>query len=226
MPESHFINLEQVSLSDYKRVLEKTELFPGRKLLREKMSQRFEGLSQDGVSNLQELFCALKAAKRLNHFSEKTGIPADYLKILKRYLHRFLPKSFLLKAFPGINKALIKKLKEMGIINTIQLLQIAETKKKQIQLSKETEVNLMDLQELVKLADILRIWGLEPVFCRIFYETGTDTVKKIAQAHPPSLYEQLTAVNEKKGFTRAKFSAKDVKFVIETAQGLPRTVED
>ena len=57
IPEMHpyHIDLEQFSLERFRHVLETGELLPGRKVLQENISERFEVLGSMGIRNLKEL---------------------------------------------------------------------------------------------------------------------------------------------------------------------------
>jgi hypothetical protein len=226
MTNTHFINLENFSLNNYKKVLENTELLPGRRLLKEKLSSRFKKLTQQGITNLHQLVQVLKSTERTKGLASETGIPIEYLIILKREINRYLPKPVNLADIPGIDPLLINKLKELGIKTTLQFFQFAETQKKRSKLSTELNLPVNSLNELAKLSDISRIWGVGPIFCRIFYETGTDTVEKISKATAEGLFRELNEVNKNKKYTKVKFTVKDVEQCIKAAQALPKTIED
>jgi nucleotidyltransferase/DNA polymerase involved in DNA repair len=226
MANPHFIDLNQYRLDRYKNILERAELLPGRRMLKEKITERFEKISGQGIENLYDLVTALKSSKTIQRLSERTDIPEEYLVILKRELSRFLPKSVYLSDFPGVSPVLIKKLHKMGIQNSLQIFDYADTIEKRKLLSKEIDEPVSALDELVNLSDVSRIWGVGPVFCRIFIETGTDTVKKIALANASELYEQLISVNKTKGYTKAIFTEKDITHCIDIAKELPKTIEN
>lgn len=225
MTGKYFIDIEQISLSKYRTILEKSELLPGRQILYEKTKERFELLAQKGISNLLLLVQALKTSDKIKELSKETNIPADYLTILRREVNRLMPKPVSISDFPDIDKYLITKLGERGIKNTLQFFDQCDTKKKRTALAKETETLITDLEELTKLSDLSRIWGVGPVFCRIFYETGTDTVKKVSKANAAKLHKQLMTINEDKNYTKAKFTIKDVQLCIDIAHDLPKTIE-
>ncbi len=225
MKPKYFIDIEKISLAKYLKILEKSELLPGRRILYEKTKERFELLTKQGITNLLMLVDALESSDKIKQLSKKTTIPVDYLTILKREVRRFLPKPVSLKDFPGIDKSLIAELNDRGIRNTLQLLEHCDTRKKRTTLSTEIEIPVSALKELTKLADLSRIWGVGPIFCRIFYETGTDTVEKVAHASAKKLYEELSEINKIKKYTKAKFTIKDVALCIDIADSLPKTIE-
>lgn len=225
MTTKYFIDIEQISLKKCRTILEKSELLPGRRILYEKTKERFELLEQKGISNLLQLVQALKTSDKIKILSKETNIPPDYLTILRREVNRLLPKPVSISDFPDIDKSLITKLEKRGIKNTLQLFDQCDTKKKRTALAKEAEILITDLEELTKLSDLSRIWGVGPIFCRIFYETGTDTIKKVSNVKAQNLHDQLTEINKTKKYTKAKFTVKDVALCIDIAHDLPKTIE-
>lgn len=225
MATKYFIDIEQLSLTRYQKLLEKSELLPGRRILYERMKERFSLLRQHGIKNLSVLVQELKSSDKIKQLSKETSIPNDYLTILRREVNRLLPKPVSISDFPGVQKSLITKLNKMGIKNTLQFFEHLDTRKKRKALTLEGNISLSHLEELTKLSDLSRIWGVGPIFCRIFFETGTDTVRKIAGANARKLYDQLMEINKAKKYTKAKFTIKDVAFCIDIARDLPKTIE-
>ncbi len=82
-----------------------------------------------------------------------------------------------------------------------------------------------DLLELVKLSDLARIGGVGPVFARLLYDAGADTLEELPKCLPEELFERLHAINREKGYTKAMASLKDVTYCIETASELPKVIE-
>jgi len=225
MTTKHFIDIEKFPLNKYKAILEKAELLPGRKVLHEKLKERFDALAQHGIRSLSMLAQALKTSDKIKELSVATAIPSSYLVILKRELNRLMPKPVALADFPGIDRQLIGQLHTKGITTTLHLFEQCATPPKRSALSKELKLAAPALEELTKLSDLSRIWGVGPVFCRIFFDTGTDTVTKVAKADPQKLYDTLIEINEQKKYTKAKFTVKDVTLCVNIARDLPKTIK-
>jgi hypothetical protein len=225
MSTKYFIDIERFSLTQYRTILEKSELLPGRRILYEKTKERFDLLTKHGIKNLLMLVQALKSSDKIKQLSKETNIPVDYLTILRREVNRLLPKPVSISDFPDADKSLIGKLNKKGIKNTLQLFEQCDTKKKRTAYAQAIDVPISALEELTKLSDLSRIWGVGPIFCRIFYETGTDTIKKVAIANAQNLHDKLTEINKEKKYTKAKFTVKDVALCVDIAHDLPKTIE-
>ena len=225
MADQYHIDLEQFSLEKFKRILETSELLPGRVVLKEKLAERFAILESTGISNLNEFIEALKTKGRLERFAQESGLPKDYLVILRREANSYLPKPFNLKDIPGVAPAHIERLASVGIKHTRHLFERARSKRDRAELSRLADVPGADLLELVKLSDLARIGGVGPVFARLLYEAGADSLEAFLRRSPEELFERLNAINAEQGYTRIMASLKDIKRCLETAKELPQVVE-
>jgi predicted RecB family nuclease len=79
--------------------------------------------------------------------------------------------------------------------------------------------------ELVKLSDLVRVSGVGPVFARLLYEAGVDTIETLAQSTPEHLLERVCAVNEASQLTKVMPTLKDMRYCIELAQDLPVAIK-
>jgi len=225
MASEYFIDLAQISLEDYKKMLKNVQLLPGRRILYEQIDEHLESLAQKGIANLLQLLEALKSSKRIEQLSKELNIPAEYLTILRREANTLSPKKVLLSDFPGIEPPLIIKLHEKGIYQTLQLFEACATSKMRKDFAVNANIHPVDLESITKLADLSRIWGVGPVFCRIFYESGIDSVEKVANSNATELYKKLEECNVANNYTKAKFTVKDIENCISIAKNLPKTIE-
>ena len=225
MADQYYIDLEQFSLERFRHILETRELLPGRKVLKENISERFEILASRGIGTVKELIEALKTKKRAERFAQESGLPPDYVIILRREANSYMPKPVNLRDIPGVNAGYIKRLAGVGIKHTKHLFERGRSKRDRAELSRQVDVPDDDLLELVGLSDLARIGGVGPVFARIIFDAGIDTLRKLSGSSPDELFEELVAINEEKGYTRAKFTVKDVRYCITIAKELPKVIE-
>jgi len=225
MAEQYYIDLEQFSLERFRHILETRELLPGRKILKENLSERFEILASIGIRNVKELIEALKTKKRAERFSEASGLALEYVVILRREANSYMPKPVNLRDIPQVNVVHIERLAGVGIKHTKHLFERGRSNGERAELSRRVDVPSDDLLELVALSDLARIGGVGPVFARIILEAGADTVEKLSHCCADELFERLVAINEEMGYTRAKFTVKDVQHCITMAKELPKAIE-
>jgi predicted flap endonuclease-1-like 5' DNA nuclease len=194
-------------------------------VLREKLAERFEILESMGVSSLGDLIEVLKTKKRVEAFSQESGLPEDYLVILRREANSYIPKPFNLKDIPGVEPEYVERLASLGIKHTRHLFERARCKSDRAELSRLADVPHRDLMELVKLSDLARIGGVGPVFARLLYEAGADTLEEFLKRAPDELIESLHAINDEKKYTKIMPTLKDIEYCTETARELPNVVE-
>jgi hypothetical protein len=222
MCETYYMPLAKVKIDEYEKIIESKDLLPGRKILKEDITDRFIRIRSTGIDNLEELIEALKNKNKMEKFAFETGLTYDYLIILKREINSYQPKPVYLKKFPGFNQEYLEQLSLHKIKNSKQLFLIIKNKADLWKLSEQTNIPCNDLLELFKLSDLVRINGVGPVFARMMFEIGVDGTFKMANSSSKSLYNKLTKLNIEKNYTKAKFTIKDIEFCIDFAKKLPK----
>lgn len=225
MDGDYYIDLEKYPLNKFKDELNESELLPSRKILKEQIDTRFTILAKLGITNLHDLSNSLKTPKKTKEFAQKSGLPQDYLLILRREVNSYTPKPVNLDKFPGIDKDVITKLNNIGIKNTAHLFKMIKTEADRKKLSAENSINSEIIMELTKLTDLSRIKWIGPIFARLFFDSGTDTAEKVSNADAKSLYKQLVEINAEKGYTRGKFIESDVELCIKVAKMVPKVID-
>lgn len=225
MADQYGIDLEGFSLARFRNTLETGDLLPGRQILKEDIPARFAVLESMGICNLKELIDALKSKKRVEAFSQQSGLPVDYLVILRREANSYVPKPVNLGALPGVDPVYMERLAALGIKHTKHLFERGRTKSERVDLSGLAEVPGDDLLELVSLSDLARVSGVGPVFARLLYEAGASTVEELAACSAEELSGRLVVVVQEMGHTEAMVPLKDVRHCIDAAGALPKVIE-
>ena len=109
MKVRYSIDLSNFSLERFKELTENKEMLPSRKILQEKLEERFAILKSQNISNLKELVDGLKTKGKIEAFSKQTKLPIDYLTIIKREANSYVSLPVKLKDFPEIDSDCIKK---------------------------------------------------------------------------------------------------------------------
>jgi hypothetical protein len=217
------MDLEQFSLAQLRDILETGRLLPSESVLKEDLPERFAALESMGIKNLKDLTGASSTKKKLERFSQESGLPKEYLTVLRRRAGSYTPRPIPLKKLPGIDPEHVERLATLGIKDTKQLYERATTKQDRAELSKMADVPDDAMLELVKLSDLARPPYVGPVFARLMYETGIDTIAEVSQQSPEALYEILTVTNNEKQIYKAPIpGGEDLASWLETVRLLPR----
>lgn len=225
MSDPYHLDLTQFSLAHFRQILETREVLPGRKVLKEQLPERFAQLEQLGLTNLHELLAALKTPPRLAQIAAATGLPVDYLTILRREANSYLPKPFNLAEIPEVDPTAVERLAGLGLKNTQQLFARVHTPAGRLELAQAADLPLAAVVELAGLADLARISGVGPVFARLFYAAGVRSLADLEASQPEPLFARLHAINAAKQYTKIMATLKDVVYCIDFARILPKVLE-
>lgn len=224
MADAYYIDLEAISLLDYETELEGTELLPSRMILKEDMHARFEILDRHGTHNLKDVLTILKTPEKIKAFAQLSGLPEEYLAILKREIASSQPKPVALADFPGIKKVTIEKLAQLGIKDTRQLFAFVQSENDRKELSKKTEIPDEEILELTKLSDVVRIRWVGANFARLLVDSPYDTLEKVSGADYEKVYAALVKINQEKRYFKGMFGANDMKMCVAAARNVPRVI--
>ena len=195
------LDLELLSVQEYKDLLKQQNLLPGRRILWQDIDKNFAVFESRGIKNVAELKRNLSTPAKIVDLGLASGIPEEYLVILKREIGSLEQKPVPLSSFPGIDSSLATKLSGAGL-----------------KTSKEYWESKQDLtDELFCLCDLVRINGVGSIAAKAIYEAGYRSVSNVAAADAAVMLEKVTVVNETKCYYKAKLGKKDMQFCIDFA---------
>ena len=221
MTSQYHIDLEKFSLQRFKTSLESRELIPSRSSLKDDLDERFRILEVNGISNLSELIGALKTKPKIAAFSQETGLTIEYLTLLNREAKSYLPNPVRLDKFPGISREFVDSLEAEGIKNSRQMFNEAKDKNERNRISRKTGIPIETLNELVGLSDLVRAYGVGPVFARMIYDVGIQSIKEFVAYTA----EDFVRIYEEKEQKKADFGVGEIQFSLELAKELDIAVE-
>ena len=221
----YYIDLSKITINDYRKKLEKSDLLPSRMILKEDLENHFKLLASCGIKNLADLQCVLGTKKKIQEFSVMVGLPEEYLIVLIREVNSFHPSPNKIKDFPGILKDVILKLEKEGIKDTFKLFDKIVTVKSRKAFAIITGINDRAILELTKLTDLSRIKWIGVIFARFIYDSGYDTVQKIAKSDYVKLHEIMVQINKEKKYTNCRFGLNDMKLCVNAAKDVPFDIE-
>ena len=221
----YYIDLEKITIDDYRIKLESAYLPPSRMILKEKLDERFGYLKSIGIKNVKGLIQLLKKKDKFTELSKVDCLSGDYLTILLRELNSTLPKPNKLADFTGISKNTIDKLEKIGIKNTEELYGKVIKKSDRKELADSTGIDYQDILELTKLTDLSRIKWVGVTYAQILYDLGVDTVEKVSKSAPVDLHARVNQFIKEKNIFKGQIGLNDIKILIEAATEIPLEIE-
>lgn len=225
MSDLYSISLDDISLDEYEITLDNAHLLPGRVVLKTNLKVNFNLLKAQGITNLKDLSENIKTDVKRKKLSKLTNVDDNYLTILRREINGYIPKPIDLSDFPEIDKTILLKLSKVGIKTSKTLYEKTITKDDRQKLVNCIDVDYDSILMLTKLSDLGRVNGVGPVFAQMLYDVKCDTIVKFSQSNEKTLYKNLIILNDKKNYTKAKFTEKDLLFCIKCAKKLPHSIQ-
>jgi hypothetical protein len=222
----YYLDLSTFSLEKLKTQIKETRLLPSQQVLKDDLDERFACLERNGIENLEQLQKVLKTKSDVLSYAEETGLPVDYLTVLRREVNSYQPKPIKLKDFPGVDPEVIQKLEQIGIKNTKQLFPNILTLQDRHEFGEQHQIQQDDILELTKLTDVARLKWVGPKFARLLIESDYDTVEKIANSNYEELYRALVRTNERHNIYKGKFGLEDMKLWVNgPVQEVPQVIQ-
>ncbi len=127
-------------------------------------------------------------------------------------------KKVTVQKLRGVTPELLKKFKELGIVDQMHLFDAALTPQKRQELAGRLGVPPETVLELANRADLARIQGVAGVYSDLLEEAGVDTVRELRERNAENLHAKLEEINLTKNLTKAVPSAKVVNNWITLAR--------
>ncbi len=221
----YYIDLEKLSIDDYRIKLESAYLPPSRMILKDRLDERFGYFKSIGIKNVKGLIQLLKKKEKFAELSNVGCFSGDYLTILLRELNSTLPKPHKITDFIGIAEETIRNLEKTGISNTEQLYNKVIKKSDRHKLADLTGIKYQDILELTKLADLSRIKWVGVTYAQMLYDLGVDTVEKVSESDPIDLHARINQMIKGKKIFKGAIGLNDVKILIASANNLTLEIE-
>jgi len=221
----YHIDLESITLEVYEQKLAVAWLPPGRKILREKLTERFSYFKENGINNVKALQTLLKKAKEVDILKKMALFEGDYLVILLREINSMLPKPNRLKDFPGVPQTAIEKLEAMGIKDTKHLFGKVLTPLERQNLSALLDLPVDLINELASLTDLSRIKWVGGIFARMLFDLGVKNVREAAFLDPVELHKNINELNSQGNYFKGKIGLNDIRIFVAAAGEVPVEIE-
>lgn len=221
----YYIDLEKISIDEYKNKLKNAYLPPSRMILKESTEEIFSFFKFIGIKNIQELIQTLKNKNKFETFAQLGFLDKEYLTILLRELKSIHPKPNKICDFKCISTETIEELEKIGINDTFKLYDLVITPQQRKKLAKSTNITDEEILKLTKLTDLSRIKWFGVTFATLLYEIGVDTVEKVSKSDYNDLHQKINQTNKELGIFKGSIGLNDTKILIEAAKDLILDIE-
>jgi predicted flap endonuclease-1-like 5' DNA nuclease len=124
----------------------------------------------------------------------------------------------------GIGVTYARKLQEIGITTTENLLKVGSTPQGRKTLAEQSGISEKLILRWVNQVDLYRINGVGEKYADLLEGAGVDTVPELAQRNPENLYQKILEVNLEKQLVRRLPSQVQVSDWVAQAKTLPRVI--
>ncbi len=160
---------------------------------------------------------ALKNPKNIPSISEKTGIPSEYLVLLRREIESYFPQAFPIGSFDWLPKMDIEKLEKQGYRNTALLFDALHSPEKREELQIALGIDPQVIHELSRLVNLTRIQWISPTAARMLASAGYHDAKSVSEADADKMCDELDQINKDQLYFKGKIGLRDIKRLIQAA---------
>jgi predicted flap endonuclease-1-like 5' DNA nuclease len=118
----------------------------------------------------------------------------------------------------GIGAVYARKLLEVGVKYTDDLLNQGKSRKGREELVEKTGISSLLILKWVNMADLMRMRGVGEEYSELLKRAGVDTVKELRNRNPFNLYEALAQANETHKLVRRLPTLSDVESWVKEAK--------
>jgi PAS domain S-box-containing protein len=118
----------------------------------------------------------------------------------------------------GIGPVYARKLLEVGIKTTDDLLNQGKSRKGREELVEKSGISSLLILKWVNMADLMRIHGIGEEYSELLERAGVDTVKELRNRNPNNLHEAMAQTNESLKLVRRLPTLSDVESWVREAK--------
>ena len=125
----------------------------------------------------------------------------------------------------GIGPINAKKLNDINIYTTTDLLEAGETPTQRREIAQKTGIDSDRILRWINMADLFRIKGVGEEYSDLLEAAGVDTVVELSKRVPENLHAKMLEVNAKQNLVRRPPPLGEVNQWIAEAKTLPRKIQ-
>ncbi len=207
-----------ISLAMLRERILHTDLVPSRAVLVENIEVWFTRLQAAGIDGLSELKAAIKTPAQLLALSHKSGVPDQYLTLLRREIEGYQPKPFKLRDALVLTEEDIQLLQHEKIQTSADLYQEVISQNGVTSLHQRSGIAEGKLTYIFQLADLARVQWVSLNFAMWLVEAGYKSAQEVARANVDEMDTRLRNVNQSSKYFKGSIGLRDLNRLIYAAQ--------
>ncbi|QMU62272.1 MAG: DUF4332 domain-containing protein [Gammaproteobacteria bacterium] len=134
--------------------------------------------------------------------------------------------SYEVEEIEGIGKSYGKKLRDMGISTTEQLLNQCCIMNGRVTVSEHVGIEDFVVQKWASMSDLMRISGIEGQFSELIVYSGIDSVQDLGQQNAGALHSKLFTTNQQQNRVKTIPDESSLDLMINQAKSLKVIMQD
>jgi hypothetical protein len=216
--------LNNIKIKNLITVLKKETLPESFWLLVDNAKTNCEKLLLNGITDSSGIFNVFKNEENLDKIITKTGLNMQYIKTVYNLLKFHSYKPFSLHRIQSIKKEHIAALKYAQVNHNGELLKRCSTKDKRMALLKQTKIPKEELDNIIRLSDLIRKPGIKETKALLFMKLGIESLYHLGQKKASIFREELKTLVEHEKLNRAIPTEKEINSDISWAKIYPRII--
>jgi len=212
----YYTDFSSLGLEEITRRFAGADLIPSQIPLLEGLEEKLRALRSAGIGTLEDLVRALRSKGGPAAVAVRTGIPEDYLVLLRRTVEAFRPKPVRLRDYPGIDPGAVAALETAGIRESSELWEAARGDRGAA-LAARTGLPAARIEEFFHLSDLSRIPYVGATYARAILEAGCRSVGEVARADPEALEAAIQAAKVRLNLYKTKIGTRDIRRLVRMA---------
>lgn len=221
----YYFNLKDKSIAEYKEKVLLGPTLPSHMILYDNIDDTFSRLAENDIQTMFDIQQILKNKKKLQYFSDLSGISPDILIVLKRQVNSYHPKAMLLSEYTCFDDSFLELLKREGYTTTENIYSSVYISESRKDLSNKLGVDIDLITQLAMLCDLCRLRYVGASFGILLANSSYSTIRTIKQADSKSMYLDLLHVNTENKYYKGKFGERDMIYLINDANFIPDIIQ-
>jgi hypothetical protein len=221
---AYALDLSTFTVRRFAEITSTAQMLPSRQALADHISDVVPQLEKMGVLDVGALRKLLANSRGCTELAERLGVDESFLKLLNREVNAYRTKSMPLGKLEVLSDDELEALEGTGITSTKHLYDRCRAKDARTTLAADLGIDLVRLEDALRMSNIVRINGAGPSFARFFLSIGLSAPEDFCTVDPfevANLYNESIADDPSQPSLRHQ----DIDYCKRFSEGLQTDIE-